>query len=216
VFFLLLNSSIIVLFGYEKVNTVNNTKEVICYYLEKYPSTKWMVQWGTAHLMLYSIIPFIVLGISNLFLLQKSYKSFNNKNRSSTNAHINSSSSTSISKSTVFARSIIFNNLLFFIMTLPTAFCSFYFDHLLTTNNGKLFILLSNSISFSYHALNFFINCLTNIKFRHETYNIFCNPLCILKDNQKSQKSLANTHTSTNNLTNHNGSICKNNRKDQV
>ncbi len=188
---------------------------MICYYLEKYPSTKWMVQWGTAHLMLYSVIPFIVLGISNVFLLQKSYKSFNNKNRSSTNVNLTTSSSTASSKSAIFARSIIFNNLLFFIMTLPTAFCSFYFDHLLTTNNGKLFILLSNSISFSYHAFNFFINCLTNIKFRQETFKTFCLPLCVFKCNQNSQKSSSSTHnTSKNDLSSN--SICKNNRKSQV
>jgi hypothetical protein len=173
-----------------------------------------MVQWGTAHLMLYSIIPFIVLGISNLFLLQKSYKSFNNKNRSSANINLNSSSSTTMSKSATFARSIIFNNLLFFIMTLPTAFCSYYFDHLLMTRHGKLFILLSNSISFSYHALNFFINCSTNIKFRQETFNTFCLPFCVIKYEQKPQKSLVTTNASTTNLNNRPESICNNNRKD--
>ena len=114
--------------------------------------------------MYLDIIPFILLGISNIFLVQKSYKSFSRKtNQLSSNA-----------KSSAFARSIIFNNLLFFISTLPTAFASFFFKQLIESNTGRLTISISNCISFSYHALNFFTNWFTNIKFREEMLRTFC------------------------------------------
>ncbi len=155
-FFLILNSSILFLFGLQ-IET-NTTKIVICFYLDIYPSTRWMEQWGTAHLFLYSVIPFILLGISNIFLLRKAFESFKRK-----------SSST---KSSAFARSILINNILFFLMTLPTAFVSYYFNHLFASEGGRLVITLANSVSFSYHAMCFFTNFLTNLKFRNEVLRI--------------------------------------------
>ncbi len=65
--------------------------------------------------------------------------------------------------------------MLFFLLTLPTAIVSFFFNKLITTNEGKLFILTCNCISFSYHALNFFIYSITNIKFRSEMTKTFFN-----------------------------------------
>jgi hypothetical protein len=211
IFFLLLNSSILVSFGYE-INLNETHKQIICFYSEKYPSTKWMEQWGQAHLMLYSIIPFILLGISNMFLLRKAFESFKHKTKT-TNATIIASSSSSSnrhqnhhvhtthyinhcnnhihshqrhdqnhnhhyfnnssSKSSSFARAIIFNNLLFFIMTLPTALVSFYFENLFKSNAGRVLIIFSNSISFSYHALHFFINFFTNTKFKKKACETF-------------------------------------------
>jgi hypothetical protein len=135
-----------------------------------------MEQWGQAHLMLYSIIPFILLGLSNLFLLQKSYKSFRYKKRKSLHEslHRNNTTRKSIKvRSASFGKTIIFLTLLFFIMTLPTAVVSFFFNRLITTNEGKFFITLSNCISFSYHGLNYFIYNMSNKKFRSESKNTF-------------------------------------------
>ena len=228
IFFLLLNSSILVSFGYE-VNVNETYKKVICFHSEKYPSTRWMEQWGQAHLMLYSIIPFVLLGISNVFLLRKAFESFRHKSKATNNINVTVISSSSpspnhdhyrhvnnnnfnhnrnhlnhhnrhrksnnnphhhhhhhyhhhrnysvnngSSRSSSFARSIVFNNLLFFIMTLPTALVSFYFEHLFKSNAGRIIILFSNSISFSYHSLHFFINFFTNKKFKKKTCETFC------------------------------------------
>ncbi len=118
-----------------------------------------MEQWGTAHLLLYSVIPFVLLGISNLFLLSKAFESFKRKSSQS-------------NKSSAFARSILINNLLFFLMTLPTAFVSYYFNRLFATEGGRLVITLANSVSFSYHAMCFFTNFSTNLKFRNEILRI--------------------------------------------
>jgi hypothetical protein len=66
-FFIVLNFNILILFGYE-VKTENST-QTICYDHPLYPETKWMMIWGLSHLMFYSVVPFVVLAVSNFALI---------------------------------------------------------------------------------------------------------------------------------------------------
>ena len=191
-FFLLLNSSILFLFSYEM--NVNGTNIVICFYLPQFPSTKWMQTWGQAHLFLYSVIPFILLSISNIFLVQKAYETFARKTKVksdpiNTNSNINMNSSSlqtndeltshnnlnkkKKDKDKSFAFPIFFMTILFLLMSLPSAYVSFNFNSLFATNNGQIVITVSNCLTFSFHGLNFFIYYATNKKFREQFHHTF-------------------------------------------
>jgi ABC-type multidrug transport system fused ATPase/permease subunit len=73
VFFLLINSNILWLFGYE-TTTANGTTVLFCFEVDGYEATRWMTYWGTAHLFLYSVLPFLILAILNIILVSRIYR----------------------------------------------------------------------------------------------------------------------------------------------
>lgn len=108
--FLILNSNILVTFGYEAHQ--NGSVQIICFEsLDYQAQTKWHTQWGMIHLMLviltpttnyeilnnviffnikYSVVPFIMLLILDLLLIIKLYN--RKTNRQNTSFHPVSSS----------------------------------------------------------------------------------------------------------------------------
>ena len=62
--------------------------------------------------------------------------------------------------------------LLFLVVTLPTAYASFFFADMIKTNVGYFLIVLFNCVTFSYHGLYFFLLIFSNNKFKREFMNL--------------------------------------------
>lgn len=58
-------------------------------------------------------------------------------------------------------------------MTLPTAVASFYYNYLKSFELGSFLILLFNSITFSFHAFNFFIFVYENKNFKRKLKSFY-------------------------------------------
>lgn len=163
---LLLNINILFTFGYDIV--IANTSASLCFEVEGYPSTRWMTIWGKIHLMLYSVVPFIVLLIVNFLLVRKimsrkkihlSISNVTNEKKSRKNDRIN--------------RTVLLLTFLFILMTLPSASASFFFTTLVTSDFGLFLIVLFNCISFSYHGFNFIFMAFSNKIFFEEYKKLF-------------------------------------------
>ena len=61
--------------------------------------------------------------------------------------------------------SIIIMTLLFIIVTAPCAVCSMLYSQILRLNNGEIIIMTLNCITFSYHAFNKIVFCLSSKHF---------------------------------------------------
>nr|QVK45791.1 G protein-coupled receptor [Proales similis] len=169
---LLLNSNVLFTFGLQI--EANNQTQVICYTIPTYPSTQWMSIWGRVHLATYSVLPFALIALFNIMLISNIYS---RKKVRESNAASASGPKQTISLSTSpsqknkmdsMSKTIVFLTLLFIAMTLPTAAASFFFNELFSTDHGLFIIYVCNTISFSYHGLNFFIYFLSNKRFRSQ------------------------------------------------
>ena len=124
--------------------------------------------------MMYSVIPFVTLFITNLafiiFLYRKKRTNTSTPNLDSVATKKTKSSSNKMHSINV---TIMVMTFLFIGMTLPCAFASFYFNELIVTDLGYFFIVLSNCISFSYHGLNCLLYYFSNKRFRNEFLAFF-------------------------------------------
>ena len=139
-FFLLLNSNILVLFGFE--TNLNGTHLLFCFKVDGFPATYWMSTYGQIHSVgLYSLIPFSVLSIANLVLIVKVFlKSKVFPKRANLNTDNHTSSSTN--KFNKMNKNVLILTFLFIAFTLPIACASFFFDELFKTEWGNFLIIL--------------------------------------------------------------------------
>lgn len=122
----------------------------------------------------YSVIPFIILAISNFSLIGYLYYKSHFQSISK-NLKIQKTASMKFKnqRQDAMSKMIIFMTFLFVAMTLPTAYASFFFARLIQTDHGYFLIVLFNCITFSYHGLNFLIYYVSNLKFRSEFRKLF-------------------------------------------
>ena len=77
-----------------------------------------------------------------------------------------------MSKNESMNRTIITVTMLFLVVTLPTAYVSFFFADMIKTDLGYFLIVLFNCVTFSYHGLYFFLLLLSNNKFKREFFKL--------------------------------------------
>ena len=120
------------------------------------------------HLAAYSLLPFIVLAVSNAFLLAKIWLS-KKKFGSRVSEREDQSKAKKIDK---MNKIVILITILFILFTLPLAFAQFYFTQLFATRHGVFVIFLLDCLSFTYHGLNFFILFFSNHIFKKEVLRL--------------------------------------------
>jgi hypothetical protein len=172
-----LNLNILFTFGYETDPSSDNftlsnstTSKVICFYNSLYPVTKWMSTWGTVHLFIYSIFPFmliIILNVTLIVFLLKRKKLIQPSSFTTSREEINSSKA--------IGQTVMVASLLFVVFTLPSAIASHFYSDLIMSDIGSTYLILSNCLSFSYHGLNFFLFYLTNKVFGKEAQIVLKN-----------------------------------------
>jgi hypothetical protein len=79
----LINTNILIIFGYEELT--NGTRLILCMSDESIPATYWMNTCGQVHLFIYSIIPFVIITLSNSALIANVYKNYKKKVENSLN-----------------------------------------------------------------------------------------------------------------------------------
>ena len=116
------------------------------------------------HSYLYSFIPFALLTVTNLLLIinlkKKSTVSVQNSQLSKNQASIN--------------MSVIMLTFLFIVFTCPSAIASQYYNVLVMTFGGNVFLSTAGCLAFTYHALNIIILCLSNKEFMRKIIKLFC------------------------------------------
>jgi hypothetical protein len=174
----ILNSHILILNGiyilkfYPNIN-ITKTKFVCMVY-----STGFSLfpTWENIHLILYSFIPFLVMGTFNILLIKKI--SFQKRDYSKSNKKFEG-----------FKRniqSLLVITFLFLIMTVPTSIAFGFFE----TKTSNLVLFALDDLSFLNNSLLFFTCFFTNLKFRKVFFNIL----------RKTKKSVTNIlNKSTNN-----------------
>ncbi len=176
-FFLLLNSNILVLFGYEEWN--NGTRLLFCFQVDGFPFTYWMNTYGQIHsIALYSLLPFFILALANLALVIKmnSRSTVSVKNTRLPSHIPTSQAQVSLPIENKFGkmnRTVMIITLLFIVFTLPVACASFFFNTLFASEWGVFLIKFLNCVSFSYHAGTFFISYFSNAIFKNEVRRLF-------------------------------------------
>ena len=146
--------------------------------------------------MMYSVIPFVTLFITNLAFIINLYQ----KKKTSTTAPTldtvkNKKSNSNNKKLRSINVTIMVMTFLFILMTLPCAFASFYFNELIVSDLGYFFIVLSNCISFSYHGLNCVLYYFSNKKFRAQFLAFFGKKIIIYN-----KTTITNSITQTYNI----------------
>jgi len=95
------------------------------------------------------------------------------------NRKIQSSASSSIRNTRISKNqrainiTLIIMTLLFILLTGPNAVCSMLFSQIMKLPNGELIIILLDCITFSYHALNILVLCLSNKEFLRQLKKSF-------------------------------------------
>ena len=149
----ILNSHILILNGYyEQTFNGNNTfKDLICYkYINGFPLSP---VWEYVHLILYSLIPFIIMLVFNILLIKK-IRSIKNSNKGSVIRNI---------------KSILVITFLFLIMTVPASVAFGFFK----LTSPKIVLLLLDDLSFLNFSILFVNFFLTNLKFRKIIFDFF-------------------------------------------
>jgi hypothetical protein len=125
--------------------------------------------WENVHLILYSLIPFIIMIVFNILLIKK-ISSIKNSNKGSVIRNI---------------KSILAITFLFLIMTLPSSVSYGFFQQ----TSPKMVLLLLDDLSFLNNSILFFSFFLTNLKFRKIIFDLFNNLLlnCSKKSNKYSK-----------------------------
>ena len=113
---------------------------------------------------MYSFIPFIVLACINFKLIKYLVKTLKNSQISGTHLNMNQLSISS---------TVIAITLTFIFLTAPSAICSQFYYTLVKTDRGRVIIFASDSITFSYHALNVIFLSITNKEFCSKFKNVF-------------------------------------------
>ena len=186
-FFLSINSNILFTFGYEEY-AINSTKPLLfCFEVDIYPSTKWMTTYGRIHLMLYSVMPFIILAILDVILIYKLYRRDNSLRQGNDNRFI--SRNRRNSRLEAMSKVVILITVSFIVLTLPIACASSFFAKLALTDQGLFIIVLLDCLSFSYHAFNIVISYRFNGIFKQEIKRTL-----VRRERHKSEAITINIH----------------------
>lgn len=176
--FLLINSNILFLFGYEA--NLNGTHLMFCFQVQGFPETYWMNTFGQVHFFLYSIVPFLILGVCNVLLILKLKTREVRRARPSipnladtVRPSIISLAANTSSRSSRTNKVVIAITLLFIAFTIPLACASFFFNTLFLSDYRTFIVTLFDQISFTYHGCNIFITFFTNLVFKKEFYKLF-------------------------------------------
>ena len=128
---------------------------------------------------MYSYVPFSLLALANFLLIfslrnrgKIGHQSSSAAAATTTGTAANNVSSKN-SKEKSMNRTVIIITLLFIALTCPGAIGSIYYNSLVRTKVGQLILFFLDSLTFSYHGLNFIILLLTNKKFEAEFKAIF-------------------------------------------
>ena len=125
---------------------------------------------------MYSYVPFSLLALANfllIFSLRNRGKIGASSHQASTANNSSSANNSKSSKEKSMNRTVIIITLLFIALTCPGAIGSIYYNSLVRTKVGQLILFFLDSLTFSYHGLNFIILLLTNKKFEAEFKAIF-------------------------------------------
>nr|QVK45790.1 G protein-coupled receptor [Proales similis] len=173
---LLLNSHMLLTYGVERQE--GNQSVTYCYSRSDIPETEMTHIWNIAHLGLYSLGPFLLLVIFNSLLIRETLS-----RSSATAQQLNQLvvaplcaqrvSATRRYRFTALNRTVILITVLFFLMTLPCAGITFFYDRLLNWQYGTLVITFFGELSFSYHGFTLVIIYFSNSRFRKELLNEF-------------------------------------------
>ncbi|CAF0935789.1 unnamed protein product [Brachionus calyciflorus] len=164
----LINSNILVFLGYQQ--EINGTLVDFCF---NGNITDYATYYGYFHLVSYSLMPFVILTISNFLLFIYCNKSrrkvFQNFKLGEDSVSTNNTS-LKVNKNnkahTALTFSIIKTCVLFVLMTMPNAVVSLMYAYLYDTEYGLLVIRIGDLLSFTFHGFNFFINLFVNRRFR--------------------------------------------------
>ena len=111
------------------------------------------------HSIVYSLLPYSIMIVSNLFLV---YKFFFKKHD-----HTGRSSNTMASKRKSMSVSVLTLCTLFILFTSPASIASaFYLEELLTSSKGLLLFHFIDCFAFTFHSCNFIALISTNNQFR--------------------------------------------------
>jgi hypothetical protein len=155
--FVLLNINILYGLDCGHVETLNDTTvRIICS-----DNSNFITNWSKFHSIVYSLMPFSILIATNFSLIRHLYRKKNKvKERKIVILKCMATREHSVTKT------IVTQAIAFIFMTSPSATASFYYSQLAQSDQGRLVLQVCNSISFSFHALNFFVYLVTNKKFR--------------------------------------------------
>ena len=156
-FFALANTYVLFKFGHKEL--INETQLVICEEYSDSTSIKLISAWSQIHSIIYSILPFVILAVSNSILICNLIRTKRGKIRRSRNSKKGQEMSS-------VNGMVICQAFLFILMTFPSFFISFFYFNLLQTNSGLLFVKACNAFSCTFHAIGFLIYIVTNKQFR--------------------------------------------------
>ena len=154
----ILNSHILILNGKYNIKKYPNSTITKIKFICTVYSTGFSIYpvWENVHLILYSLVPFVIMGAFNVLLIKKI--SLKKRNYSTSNQKMDS-----VKKN---IQSLLVITFLFLIMTVPTSIAYGFFPG--KVSNLVLFAL--DDLSFLNNSILFFTCFLTNFKFRKTIY----------------------------------------------
>ena len=155
-----LNSHILILNGTYEENKTNSNLTTLIFKCKYSNGFKLFPIWEYVHLILYSLIPFIIMMIFNILLIRKII--FNSKDKK-----LKSNSKKENIKRNVI--SILVITFLFLIMTTPVSVAyGFFYEQL-----SKIVLSILDELSFLNNSTLFFTCFFTNSKFRKVVFDLF-------------------------------------------
>lgn len=138
--------------------------------LENYPYpdkcfvTDMFLMWKKVHTYLYSVVPFVILAITNALLITQTLL-FRDTKKLGLSASTSQSSSNKLGPTI----SVISITLSFIILTLPNAIAGgYYITELFKTSTGTLILFITDCLLFTYHSCNLVVLLIFNKMFRKE------------------------------------------------
>ena len=120
------------------------------------------------HSLLYSGIPCILLVVINVVFLTKLCTVRKKVAHAIPRRGVHKHSKSSRLNATVIALTAIY-----VVCTVPAAYVEFNLFEMLKTEGGRVFMTVSDTLAFSYHALNFFIIYKLNHRFKRNLKRLF-------------------------------------------
>ncbi|CAF4063650.1 unnamed protein product [Adineta steineri] len=166
----LINSHLLFLNGYQQSNCIPFKKRtcIICY---SHPNDPYYIfpKWEKIHVIIYNLIPFSIMLISNCFIIRRSIPStmirtvsIDTKKRLSQNYRQR--------KQKRLTYLLLFVTFLFVLLTTPVMIYNVFLRNLLIDRKPLKYILqgILLSMQFTSHAINFFVYCYGASIFRYE------------------------------------------------
>ncbi|CAF1606769.1 unnamed protein product, partial [Didymodactylos carnosus] len=154
---LVLNSHLLFINGFIEQNCIPNGKQtcVICY--KRLTDDRYVFpKWEKVHLISYTLIPFTVMSICNLFIIRRILAT--NRRQSTKTSIINKSIKFRLRKQRQSTRMLILVTFLFILLTLPAMIYHIFLRELFEKKKPLKYILqgILLCIQFTSHTINFF------------------------------------------------------------